>query len=114
MCIGGDNTGDGLVSQLRHCPVLGQTLLNRHQVGGVSHNLDGLFEQQEGEPTRGTPAVRGKGTTRAPQPTPHTNTNNPPMVPPAQPRLPLHRHFAQEQWPSRRPSDPTGPQNPPP
>ena len=70
----------------------------------------------------GTPSVRGKETTRAPQPAPYTNTSNPlrgaqpppphptpPMVPPAQPSVPLHHHFAQQkQWPSRRPSDPTG------
>ena len=44
----------------------------------------------------------GGGTTRAPQPTPHTNTRNPPRgaqvpptpppVPPARPSVPLHRH----------------------
>ena len=33
-----------------------------HQVGGVSHSPDGLFAQQEREPIRGRPAVRGKGT----------------------------------------------------
>ena len=42
--------------------VPGQPLLNRHQVGGVSRSPDGLFAQQEREPTRGRPAVRGKGT----------------------------------------------------
>ena len=32
-----------------------------------------------------------------------------PRSPPPRPSVPLHRHFAQqEQWPSRRPSDPTG------
>ena len=36
-------------------------------------------------------------------------TPTPPVVLPARPRVPLHRQFAQqEQWPSRRPSDPTG------
>ena len=40
----------------------GQPLLNRHQVGGVSHSPDGLFAQQEREPVRGRPAVRGKRT----------------------------------------------------
>ena len=39
-----------------------QPLLNPHQVGGVSRSPDGLFVQQEREPTRGKPAVRGKGT----------------------------------------------------
>ena len=51
---GSDNKGDGVAP--------GQPLLNRHQVGGVSHSPDGLFAQQEQEPTRGRPAVRGKGT----------------------------------------------------
>ena len=63
---GSDNTGDGLASQPRRYQMPGQPLLNRHQVGGVSRSPDGLFAQQEGEPTRGRPAVRGKGTTRAP------------------------------------------------
>ena len=40
--------------------VPGQPLLNRHQVGGVSRSPDGLFAQQEREPIRGRPAVRGK------------------------------------------------------
>ena len=40
----------------------GQPLLNRHQVGGVSRSPDGLFAQQEREPIRGRPAVRGKST----------------------------------------------------
>ena len=40
----------------------GQPLLNRHQVGGVSRSPDGLFAQQEREPIRGRPAVRGKRT----------------------------------------------------
>ena len=42
--------------------VPGQPLLNRHQVGGVSRSPDGLFAQQEREPIRGRPAVRGKRT----------------------------------------------------
>ena len=33
---------------------------NRHQVGGVSRSPDGLFAQQEREPIRGRPAVRGE------------------------------------------------------
>ena len=40
----------------------GGGLLNRHQVGGVSRSPDGLFAQQEWEPIRGRPAVRGKRT----------------------------------------------------
>ena len=40
----------------------GLDLLNRHQVGGVSRSPDGLFAQQEREPIRGRPAVRGKRT----------------------------------------------------
>ena len=40
----------------------GQPLLNRHQVGGVSRSPDGLFVQQEWEPIRGRPTVRGKRT----------------------------------------------------
>ena len=40
----------------------GQPLLNRHQVRGVSRSPDGLFAQQEREPIRGRPAVRGKRT----------------------------------------------------
>ena len=116
---GSDNTGDGLASQPRRYRVPRQPLLNQHQVGGVSRSPDGPFAQQEGVPTMGRPAVRGKGMTRAPQPTPHTNTCNPPrgaqvpptppVVPPARPSVPLHRHCArQENWPLRRPIDPTG------
>ena len=59
---GSDNKGDGLASQPRRYRVPGQPLLNRHQVGGVSRSPDGLFAQQEWEPIRGRPAVRGKGT----------------------------------------------------
>ena len=59
---GSDNKGDGLASQPRRYRVPGQPLLNRHQVGGVSRSPDGLFAQQEGEPIRGRPAVRGKRT----------------------------------------------------
>ena len=59
---GSDNKGDGLASQPRRCRVPGQPLLNRHQVGGVSRSPDGLFVQQEREPIRGRPAVRGKRT----------------------------------------------------
>ena len=59
---GSDNKGDGLASQPHRYRVPGQPLLNRHQVGGVSRSPNGLFAQQEREPTRGRPAVRGKGT----------------------------------------------------
>ena len=59
---GSDIKGDGLASQPRRYRVPGQPLLNRHQVGGVSRSPDGLFAQQEREPTRGRPAVRGKRT----------------------------------------------------
>ena len=59
---GSDNKGDGLASQPRRYRVPGQPLLNRHQVGGVSHSPDGLFAQQVREPIRGRPAVRGKST----------------------------------------------------
>ena len=59
---GSDNKGDGLASQPRRYRVPGQSLLNRHQVGGVSRSPDGLFAQQEREPIRGRPAVRGKRT----------------------------------------------------
>ena len=59
---GSDNKGDGLASQPRRYRVPGQPLLNRHQVGGVSRSPDGLFAQQEWEPIRGRPAVRGKRT----------------------------------------------------
>ena len=59
---GSDNIGDGLASQPRHYRVPGQPLLNWHQVGGVSRSPDGLFAQQEREPIRGRPAVRGKRT----------------------------------------------------
>ena len=57
-----DNKGDGLASQPRRYRVPGQPLLNWHQVGGVSRSPDGLFAQQKREPTKGRPAVRGKGT----------------------------------------------------
>ena len=116
---GSDNTGDGLASEPRRYRVPGQPLLNWHQVEGVSRSPDGLFVQgKEGEPTRGRPAVRGKGTTRGPQPTPHTHPQptqgrpgppHPTHGPPGRPSVPLHHHFAQqEQWSLRRPSDPTG------
>ena len=59
---GSDNKVDGLASQPRRYRVPGQPLLNRHQVGGVSRSPDGLFAQQEREPIRGRPAVRGKRT----------------------------------------------------
>ena len=59
---GSDNKGDGLASQPCRYRVPGQPLLNRHQVGGVSRSPDGLFAQQEREPIRGRPAVRGKRT----------------------------------------------------
>ena len=59
---GSDNKGDGLASQPRRYRVPGQPLLNRHQVGGVSCSPDGLFAQQEWEPIRGGPTVRGKRT----------------------------------------------------
>ena len=59
---GSDKKGDGLASQPRRYRVPGQPLLNRHQVGGVSRSPDGLFAQQEWEPIRGRPAVRGKRT----------------------------------------------------
>ena len=61
---GSDKKGHGLASQPRRYRVPGQPLLYRHQVGGVSRSPDGLFVQQEEEPTRGRPAVRGKGTCR--------------------------------------------------
>ena len=59
---GSDNKGDGLASQPRRYRVPGQPLLNRHQVGGVSRSPDGLSAQQEWEPIRGRPTVRGKRT----------------------------------------------------
>ena len=59
---GSDNKGDGLASQPRRYRVPWQPLLNRHQVGGVSRSPDGLSTQQERDPIRGRPAVRGKGT----------------------------------------------------
>ena len=48
------------VVQPRRYRVPGQPLLNRHQMGVVSRSPDGLFAQQEREPIRGRPAVRGK------------------------------------------------------
>ena len=59
---GGGNKGDGLASQPRRYRVPGQPLLNRHQVGRVSRSPDGLCAQQEREPIRGRPVVRGKRT----------------------------------------------------
>ena len=59
---GSDNKGDGLASQPCRYRVLGQPLLNRHHVGGVSCSPGGLFAQQEREPIRGRPAMRGKRT----------------------------------------------------
>ena len=58
---GSDNKGDGFASRPRRYREPGQPLLNSHQVGGVSRSPSGLFAQQEWEPTRGRPAVRGKG-----------------------------------------------------
>ena len=60
--VGSDNKGDGLASQPCRYRVPGQPLLNRHQVGGVSRSPGGLFAQQEREPIRGRPAVKGKRT----------------------------------------------------
>ena len=57
---GSDNKGDGLASQPCRYRVPRQPLLNWHQVGGVSRSPDGLFAQQEWEPIRGRPAVRGE------------------------------------------------------
>ena len=59
---GSDDKGDGLASQPRRYRVPGQPVLNRHQVGGVSRSPDGLSAQQEREPIRARPAVRGKKT----------------------------------------------------
>ena len=59
---GSSNKGDGPASLPRRYRLPGQPLLNRHQVGGVSGSPDGLLAQQEQEPIRGRPAVRGKGT----------------------------------------------------
>ena len=57
--VSSNNKGDGPASQPRRYRVPGQPLLNRHQVGGVSRSPNGLFAQQEWEPVRGRPAVRG-------------------------------------------------------
>ena len=54
--------GDGLASQPCRYRVPRQSLLNWHQVGVVSRSPDGLFAQQQREPTRSRPAVKGKGT----------------------------------------------------
>ena len=59
---GSDNKGDGLASQPHRYRMPRQPLLNRHHLGGVSRSPDGLFAQQEREPIRGRPAVRGKRT----------------------------------------------------
>ena len=59
---GGDNKGDGLASQPHRYRVPAQHPLNRLQVGAVSCSSDGLFAQQEREPIRGRPALRGKST----------------------------------------------------
>ena len=80
---GSDNKGDVLASQPRRYRVPEQPLLNRHKVGGISRSPDGLFAQQEREPTRGRPAVRGKGhmvdgrdkAWRSRAPGPHTHGN---------------------------------------
>ena len=57
---GSDNKGDGLASQPRRRDrVPGQPLLNRHQVGGVSHSPDGLFAQQGAH--QGQTSRRGGG-----------------------------------------------------
>ena len=74
---GNNNTGEGLASQPRRYQVPGQSLLNWHQGVCVSRSPDGLYARYRGEPTRGQ-IVRGKGATRAPHTTPHTNISNPP------------------------------------
>ena len=78
---GSDNKGDGLASQPRRYWVPGQPLLNWHQVLGASRSPDGVFAQQEQEPTRGRPArghtVDGRDNawrSRAPGPHAHGNT----------------------------------------
>ena len=100
-------------------PVLGQPLINRHQVGVVSRSPEwavcakggGAHQGQtsrEGErddkgPPAHTPHQRPQLTQGRPGPPP------PSVVPPARPSLPLHHHCAQQQhWPSMRPIDPTG------
>ena len=55
-------TWEAATAKSRRYRVPGQPLLNRHQLGGVSRRPDGLFAQQEREPIRGRPAVRGKRT----------------------------------------------------
>ena len=59
---GNDNKGDGLASHPCRYRLLGQPLLNRHEVEGVSRSPDGLFAQQEWEPIKGKPAETGKRT----------------------------------------------------
>ena len=60
--ITGGGGGVGVGGWPRCYQVPGQPLLNRHQVGDVSRSPDGLFAQQERDPIRGRPAVRGKRT----------------------------------------------------
>ena len=79
-----DTEGFSRKGWVAHNRTIGRVLLNRHQVGGVSRSPDGLFAQQEREPMRGRPALRGKrtyggppgqrGEDRAPGPHAHRNT----------------------------------------
>ena len=57
---GSDNKGDGQPAP--SLPGARATPAQPAQVGGVSRSPDGLFAQQEWEPIRGRPAVRGKST----------------------------------------------------
>ena len=60
---GSDNKGDGLASQpAPSLPGARATPAQPASGGGVSRSPDGLFAQQEREPIRGRPAVRGEST----------------------------------------------------
>ena len=110
---GSDNPGDGLASQ--PCLLPGARVTPAQPASG-----EGCLPQPRWAVfATGGGCPSGADQTRAPQPTPHTNTSNPPrsaqvpstppVVPPARPSVPLRRHCAQqEHWPPRRPIDSTG------
>ena len=109
--------GAPLASQSHRYRMPGQPLLNRHQVGGGSGSPDGLFARHGMEPTRGRPAVRGKGDDKG---TPHRHqqpTHRRPCPPPPPPQGPSpptqcapsapvhareHHRLQHQEWDPRR------------
>ena len=107
---GNNNIGDGVANDTHRYSVLGQTLLNHHEVGSVSRSPEGLFARHKGELTMGRFAMWEMGMTRGPQATLHTSGNMLHMgtwSPPACPLCP-GTVTQQDLLTSPRWSDPTG------